>query len=141
MRAAPIRSAIAWARVNAVAVASLAVVAAAAISIVAAQPVQSPYWISADADATYTAAGLQIARGHHTHYLDHPGLPIEEGLALAFDAEWLADRAIGGPTHARFVDSRLVHLDATRTTYRPIAIAFYIAGALLLCAIVAALLE
>lgn len=105
----------------------LAVVLVAAAIIVAAQPVTDPWWIYADADATYSASGLNIISGAHSHYFDHPGLPEEELLALTFGAVSLPH---GGPTHSWAVNE-MTHLDRARPIFRGWAILFFVGGAAL----------
>src|SRR5437763_13525025 len=112
---------LAWARRHAGALISIAATLAVAATVVFAQPLASPWWIYGDADATYTASGLQIAAGRHTRYLDHPGLPIQEALAIAFDAEWVVARVADGTSHGAFVREQLLHLDRTRATFRAMA--------------------
>ncbi|MDX6514557.1 MAG: hypothetical protein QOH73_223 [Gaiellaceae bacterium] len=132
---------LAWGREHAQAIVAIGVTLVVAATIVLAQPITSPWWIYGDADATYTASGLQIAGNRHTRYLDHPGLPIQQGLAIAFDAEWLVARAVEGTSHRAFVNDRLLHLDRTRGTYRTLAIALFLLGALLACVLVRRLLD
>lgn len=110
----------------------LAVALAATAVIVAAQPVTSPWWTYADADASYTASGLNLLHGTQVRYLDHPGLPLEELIAAAFGVRYAAARVTGSPeSHTAFVDRQMLHLDETRSIFRGLAIAFYAAGALL----------
>jgi hypothetical protein len=107
--------------------APLAVVLAAAAIVVALQPVASPWWTYADADATYSASALNIISGKHSHFFGHPGLPEEELLAATFGAVSLAH---GGPTHA-WAASEMTHLDRARPVFRTWAILFFIGGAAL----------
>lgn len=111
----------------ALAIAPLAVVVAAAAAIVAAQPVTGPWWINADADATYSASALNIISGNYSRYFDHPGLPTQEVLALTFGTVSLAH---GGPTRAWATDEML-NLDRARAVFRGWAIVFFIGGAAL----------
>ena len=101
--------------VSALTLLALAAALAAAGVVVASQPVRSPWWTYADADATYTATGLNLLLGKRAKYLDHPGLPLEELLEISFGADWLAH---GAPARQRYVDARLLDLDRTRTVYR-----------------------
>lgn len=107
-------------------------VLAVALVVVAAQPVRSPWWTYADADAAYSATSLNLLDGRHAEYLDHPGLPLEEAGALAFAAQYGVDRA-GGDVGSRreFVDRKLSNLDSARPVFRGLSIAFYLAGAVL----------
>jgi hypothetical protein len=110
----------------------LAAVLAVAVVVVAAQPVRSPWWTYADADAAYSATSLNLLDGEHARYLDHPGLPLEEAGALAFAAEYGVDRIRGDVGSRReFVDRKLSNLDAARPVFRSLAIALYLAGAVL----------
>ncbi|HEY2543297.1 MAG TPA: hypothetical protein VGH92_09625, partial [Gaiellaceae bacterium] len=110
--------------------------AAAAVALVAAQPVTGPWWINADADATYSASALNIVSGDHSRYFDHPGLPNQEVLAITFGAVSLAD---GGPTR-KWAQDEMVHLDRARPVFRGWAIAFFIGGAMLVYLLLSRLL-
>ena len=100
--------------------------------IVVAQPLRSPWWTYADADAPYTATGLNLLVGVPVRYLDHPGLPLEEAIAVALGVDELVARASGDAADGQaYVDSRLLDLDRTRPFFRGFAIAFYLLGALL----------
>jgi hypothetical protein len=109
------------------AIAPLAIVIAAAVALVAAQPVTGPWWLNADADATYSASALNIISGDHSRYFDHPGLPTQEALALTFGAVSLAH---GGPTRA-WATNEMLHLDRARPVFRGWAILFFVGGAAL----------
>jgi hypothetical protein len=104
----------------------LAVIAAAAI-LVSRQPVTSPWWMYADADGAYSGSALSILAGHGTFYLDHPGLPEQELLAVSFGAVSLAH---GGPTQS-WAGGEMLHLDRARPIFRGWAITFFIGGAIL----------
>ena len=65
----------------------LAIVVAAVV--VFAQPLRSPWWTYADADASYTGAALNLVAGYPAEFVDHPGLPLTEAAALAFGADAL----------------------------------------------------
>lgn len=100
--------------------------------IVAAQPVRSEWWTYADADATYTAASLNLLLGEPVRYLDHPGLPLEQLGAAVFGVQEAVDRARGEAASTRaFVDGLMLDLDRTRLVFRGLAIGLYLAGALL----------
>ena len=60
-----------------------------AATIVAAQPLRSPWWTYADADASYTGVALNLVAGHPAQFVDHPGLPLTEATALVFGADAL----------------------------------------------------
>lgn len=113
-----------------------------AAGLIALQPVTSPWWITADADAVYTASGLSLLVGNHTKYLDHPGLPEQEALEGVFGAQYLVQRATGSRTGnaQAFATDTLLHLDRARPAYRALAIAFYLLGVALTFVLLARLL-
>jgi hypothetical protein len=105
---------------------------AAALLIVAAQPVRSPWWTYADADATYVGAGLNLLLGEPVHYLDHPGLPLEQLVAGVFGAGEAFDRVTGASASTKeYVDGLMLHLDRARPVFRTLAVLFYLAGSVL----------
>ena len=65
------------------AVLAAAAVVAVAVLILVAQPLRSPWWTYADADASYTASALNLLLGEDVTFVDHPGLPLTEALAIA----------------------------------------------------------
>ena len=92
----------------------LAVVAVAAL-IVVAQPIRSPWWTYADADASYTASALNLVLGEDVTFVDHPGLPLTEALAIAFGVETLLEEgSLSESARLAFVDRALLDLDGTR---------------------------
>jgi hypothetical protein len=112
--------------------AGLAVTLAAASAVIALQPLNGPWYANADADATYTASSLNILKGTHTRYLDHPGLPLQQLLAVTFAARYAVGRALGHETSVdAYVDRMLLDLNATRPYFRGWAIVFYLLGAAL----------
>ncbi len=111
---------------------ALAATLASAALVVVNQPVRSPWWTYADADATYTSSSLNLMLGNHTSYLDHPGLPLQELLGATFGARYLLSRATGGhESRVEYASELMLHLDRTRPYFRGFAIAFYLLGALL----------
>jgi hypothetical protein len=113
---------------------ALSAALAASVTIVAAQPVRSAWWTYADADATYTASGLNLLLGEPVRYLDHPGLPLQQLIAVAFGVDEVVGRVTGEVDSARqHVDRLMLDLDRTRPVYRGFAILFYLAGAVLSC--------
>lgn len=68
---------------------------AAAVLMVWLQPARASWWTFADPDGAYVGSSLNILLGNHTNYLDHPGLPTQGVLALAFGAEYVAGKATG----------------------------------------------
>ncbi|MFL5946350.1 MAG: glycosyltransferase family 39 protein [Gaiellaceae bacterium] len=116
-----------------------AVVAAAAF-IVAAQPVNSPWWTYAEADAVYVSQGLDLLRGTPVRYFDHPGLPVSELAAVSFAADYARVRVSGSSmTRAQYVDDRLLNLDKTRGIFRGLGIAIYLLGTALVFILLARL--
>ena len=112
--------------------AALAATFALALSMVVAQPLRSPWWTYADADAAYAASSLNELLGEPIQYLDHPGLPLEELGTLAFGAQELGERVTGSVSSRRaFVDRELLNLDRARPVFRGIAAVLYLLGALL----------
>jgi hypothetical protein len=65
-------------------------VLATALAVVLVQPLSTPWWYHADADATYVANSYELGAGHYTWYLDHPGMPMQDLMAVAFNARYLA---------------------------------------------------
>jgi Dolichyl-phosphate-mannose-protein mannosyltransferase len=111
---------------------ALATVVTVAAVIVDAQPVRSPWWTYADADASYSAAALNLLTGHHLRFVDHPGLPVTEVTAIAFGVDSLFDeRSLSDDARKRYVDATLLELDSARGIFRGVSIATYLAGALL----------
>lgn len=114
---------------------------AAAALLVVLQPVHAAWWHSADPDGPYTGNSLNILLGNHTSYLDHPGLPTQDVLALAFGARFLAEKATGnGHDREAFVDEVLLDLDQARPIYRTWALVLFFGGTVLVFALVSRLL-
>ena len=104
---------------------------AAAALLVALQPVRESWWHWADPDGAYVGNSMNILVGNHTYYLDHPGLPTQDALALAFGAQYLAKKASGSAdSRQAFIDEQLLDLDSTRPIYRSWAIALFLASTL-----------
>ena len=105
---------------------------AAAITIVAAQPVRSPWWTYADADAVYAASSLNLLLGAPVRFVDHPGLPLVELGALGYGVQFAVELATGdGGSRLEFVDRSMLNLDRGRIVFRSIAVAIYLLGATL----------
>ena len=112
-------------------VAGAVVALAAAALLVALQPVRESWWHWADPDGAYVGNSMNILVGNHTYYLDHPGLPTQDALAIAFGAQYLAKKASGSAdSRQAFVDEQLLDLDGTRPIYRSWAIALFLASTL-----------
>jgi len=109
---------------------ALAATLAVALGFALSQPVASPWWIYADADATYVASAANLMAGEHTFYLDHPGLPLQDLMAVTFETRYLAEKILGGDSgpHA-FAAERMLKLDASRVYWRTYAVLFYLFGA------------
>ena len=103
-----------------------------AIVVVEAQPVRSPWWTYADADASYTASGLNMMLGRPVPFVDHPGLPVTEAVAIVSGIDALrTEHTLAWTARERYVDRALLDLDGSRWLFRGIAIAFYLLGAAL----------
>ncbi|MBA3384906.1 MAG: glycosyltransferase family 39 protein [Actinobacteria bacterium] len=111
---------------------ALATVLTLAAVAVEAQPIRSPWWTYADADATYTASALNLMLGEEVTFVDHPGLPITEAVAVAAGIDALASEgSLSQVARLRYVDRTLLDLDGARWLFRGFAVAFYLLGALL----------
>ncbi|HSI97207.1 MAG TPA: glycosyltransferase family 39 protein, partial [Gaiellaceae bacterium] len=114
---------------------------AAAAFLVSLQPVRSSWWSSADPDGAYVGNSVNILLGNHTNYLDHPGLPTQDALALSFGARYLVERATGrAEGREEFANDVLLDLDAARPIYRGWALFLFFGSALLVFALVSRLL-
>ena len=103
-----------------------------AIVVVEAQPVRSPWWTYADADASYTASGMNMMLGRPVPFVDHPGLPVTEVVAVLSGLDALrTEHSLAWTARERYVDRALLNLDGSRWLFRGIAIAFYLLGAAL----------
>lgn len=102
------------------------------VSLVVAtlQPLDAPWWVYADADATYVASGLNLMRGKPTFYLDHPGMPLQELIAATAEGRYAAHRLAGGTgSAAAYAEEQILRLDEWRPYYRAFSVLFYVAGA------------
>jgi Dolichyl-phosphate-mannose-protein mannosyltransferase len=109
-------------------------VATAAVALLLAflQPIGAPWWILSDPDGQYLGSSLNILIGNHTYFLDHPGLPTQDALAVGFGGQYLLDKARGKvDNRQQFVDRKFLDLDSARSLYRTWAVLVWIAGALL----------
>lgn len=108
----------------------LAVVLVAAIAVILVQPLGAPWWYHADADATYVANSYELGAGHYTWYLDHPGMPLQDLMAVTFGARYFVYKLSGGSaSRAEYLNDRLLHLDDSRVYFRTFAAIFYLLGA------------
>lgn len=111
---------------------AFATVVALAVLIVASQPVRSPWWTYADADATYAGSALNLMLGQPVSYVDHPGLPLTEATAVLFGVDALIEqKSLSDRARLEYVDGQLLNLDRARGVFRGIAIAIYLLGAVL----------
>jgi hypothetical protein len=114
---------------------------AAAFLVVALQPVRHSWWLSADPDGAYVGNSLNILLGNHTNYLDHPGLPTQDALAIGFGAQYLIGKATGGISDREsFANDRMLDLDQARPLYRTWAMILFLGATLLVYAVVRRLL-
>jgi Dolichyl-phosphate-mannose-protein mannosyltransferase len=122
------------------AVGAVLAVAAAAL-MVWLQPARASWWTFADPDGAYVGSSLNILLGNHTNYLDHPGLPTQDALALAFGTEYIARRVTGDEQGRQaFAESKMLDLDDARWLYRGWAVALFLGASLLVFVVVARLL-
>jgi hypothetical protein len=114
---------------------------AAAVLVLALEPIRAPWWNWADPDGAYVGSSLNILIGNHTNYLDHPGLPTQDALALAFGAEYLVGKATGRfDNRQTYVEERMLDLDRARLLYRSWAIALFLGATLVVYLVVTRLL-
>jgi hypothetical protein len=107
------------------------VVAAATLFAIAVQPLTEPWWIQADPDGAYVGSALNLLQHNPTVYLDHPGIPNQEALALVFGGQFVVERIAGRtPGADAFVAHQLLHLDGARALYRGFAIAVFVLASL-----------
>jgi hypothetical protein len=113
----------------------------AAALVVALQPIRDPWWHWADPDGAYVGSSLNILLGNHTDYLDHPGLPTQDALAIAFYAEYAIERATGrADSKGSFVDEQMLDLDQARPLYRSWALFLFFGATLLVYLLISRLL-
>jgi dolichyl-phosphate-mannose-protein mannosyltransferase len=103
-----------------------------ALALVFLYGVRDPWWSSADPDGMYVGSSLNILLGNHTGYLDHPGIPTQDALALGFGAEYMIEKAAGKvDSRQAFADKQLLELDRARPLYRGWSVAIFLGGVLL----------
>jgi hypothetical protein len=120
---------------------ALALAVAASAVVVAAQPVGSPWWTYADADASYAASSLNVLLGRDLRFVDHPGLPLTEIGAVAFGVDALVHgHGLDGGGRLDYVRASMLDLDRARPVFRGLAVAFFLAGGLLAFLLVSRLL-
>jgi hypothetical protein len=97
--------------------------------VVGSQPVRGPWWLYADADATYTASSIDLAAGEHTFYLDHPGMPLQDLMAMTVETRYLAHKLVHehATPHA-YAAQRLLNLRDSTPWWRGYAVLFYLLG-------------
>lgn len=112
------------------AAAAAAVALAATAIVLAKQPITAPWWVYADADASYTATGIDVMAGEHTIFLDHPGMPLQVVMAMTTETRYLVHKGLGShETPHQYAAERLLHLDDSRVFFRGFAVLFYVFGA------------
>lgn len=102
---------------------------AVAVSLLAFQPLRSPWWSGYDFDSVYVGSALTLFRGERSRYYDHPGAPLQEGLAATFTGAWAVSSL--GEGRAAKADEWLESLDRTRPYYRVWASLLYVVSALI----------
>lgn len=101
-----------------------------AVLVVAFQPIGSPWWVSAPADAGYTASGIALAAGEHT--LSPNGMPLQDLMAVTTETRYVAHKLTSEhETPHTYAADRLLHLDDSRLFSRGYAVLFFLAGVLL----------
>src|SRR5205823_8721685 len=111
----------------------LAVSAAVVMTLVVigSQPVRAPWWLYGDADATYTASSIDLMAGEHTFYLDHPGMPLQDLIAMTVEIRYLAHSLTHPHTSRRaYAGRRLLQLNDSAPWWRAYGILFYGLGSL-----------
>jgi hypothetical protein len=112
------------------------VVAALAVAV-AWSGLRLPWWVYADPDGAYTGSAVNILLGNHTQYLDHPGLPTQDALAVGYGTWYLVEKAVGDvDSRQAFADEILGDLDSSRWLYRAWAMLLYAGGAALVVVVV-----
>jgi Dolichyl-phosphate-mannose-protein mannosyltransferase len=102
------------------------------IAVVAFQPLASPWWTDAGADTGYTASGIDLMAGQHSLYLQQPGMPLQDVMAMTTEARYIAHKLTSEhETPQTYASQRLLHLDDTRIFSRGYAVLFFALGALL----------
>jgi hypothetical protein len=87
--------------------------------------------VYADGDATYAASGIELMGGQHTNYLDHPGMPVLDLMAMTTDVRYAAHRVLHGSVkRSDYVQQRLFNLDDSRIYFRGWAMMFFVFGVL-----------
>ena len=70
--------------------------------------------------------------GEEVTFVDHPGLPITEAVAVAAGIDALVEEgSLSHDARLRYVDRTLLDLDSARGLFRGFAVVFYLLGALL----------
>ncbi len=120
----------------------LALVLVVALAIILMQPLGAPWWYHADADGTYVANSYELAAGHHTWYLDHPGMPLQDLMAITFEARYVGQKLFGSATPKdQYLNQQVLNLDDSRPYFRSFAAVFYLLGALIAFWVVRATLK
>ena len=68
--------------------------------------------------------------GEHTFYLDHPGMPLEDLMAMTFETRYVLQNVFhGGTSPHAYAAKQMLDLDQSRVYWRGFAILFYCLGA------------
>ncbi len=116
-------------------IAAACVLLAIAGSLIAFQPVRSPWWSGYDYDSVYVGSALRLFAGERSEFYDHPGAPLQEGLAAVFTAAWLV--AHPGESRAGQASRWAADLDSTRPYLRVFGSLIYLASVLIVFVTVA----
>jgi hypothetical protein len=110
-------------------------VAVAGALLLTAQPLESPWWTGHDFDTVYAASAVSLFRGDRSTFFDHPGVPLQESLAAALTADWVA-RDVGTNRTER-AETFLRNLDRLRPHLRILGSLLFVGSALIAYAAVA----
>jgi len=105
------------------------VVFVAMLAVVGSQPIRSPWWTYADADASYTATGIDLFAGEHSFFLDHPGMPIQDLMAMTTEARSMVVGAVAIGVYSLFLTWTLLRnvADTLRLTCGALMVWFVVA--------------
>jgi hypothetical protein len=99
------------------------------------------WWVWADPDGAYLGNSLNLLIGNPTSYLDHPGLPTQDALAVAFGAWRLGDVVLGDArSRDEWMLERMLDLNGVRPVYFGLSLLYHVGGALLAYVLMARLL-
>jgi hypothetical protein len=116
-------------------IAAACLLLAIAGSLLAFQPLRSPWWSGYDYDSVYVGSALRLFAGERSKFYDHPGAPLQEGLAAVFTAAWAVSDP--GESRAERTSRWAADLDSTRPYLRVFGSFIYLASVLIVFATVA----